>query len=119
MEAEKVSEKFDCNFMLTRLVAREDFIAFSRRESFIWYGTVLRMISTVKMEEIRTSVTLAITYKNIRCHNPEDHNLHLRMLQIVQLQHFFLSLFVSGKLQYQTTFGLSVALRAVTVCCSM
>jgi hypothetical protein len=37
MEAETVSETLDCNAVLTRLIAREDFIAFSRRESFKYY----------------------------------------------------------------------------------
>jgi hypothetical protein len=34
MEAETVSEKLDDNSFLTRLISREDFIVFSRRESF-------------------------------------------------------------------------------------
>jgi hypothetical protein len=34
MEAETVSETLDYNAILTRLITWEDFIAFSRRESF-------------------------------------------------------------------------------------
>jgi hypothetical protein len=34
MEAEKASETLYCCSLLTRLVAREDFIAFNRGESF-------------------------------------------------------------------------------------
>jgi hypothetical protein len=37
MEAETTSETLDCNSILTPLIAREDFIAFSRRESFKSY----------------------------------------------------------------------------------
>jgi hypothetical protein len=38
MEAERASETLDCSSVLTRLVAREDFIAFSRRESLKAYS---------------------------------------------------------------------------------
>jgi hypothetical protein len=37
MEAERASETLDCSSIMTRLVAREDFIAFSRRESLKSY----------------------------------------------------------------------------------
>jgi hypothetical protein len=40
MEAERASETLDCSSILSRLVAREDFIAFSRRESFKSYINV-------------------------------------------------------------------------------
>jgi hypothetical protein len=41
MEAERASETLDCSSILTRLVAREDFVAFSRRESLKSYITVV------------------------------------------------------------------------------
>jgi hypothetical protein len=37
MEAETVTETLEYNAILTRLIAREDFVAFSRRESFKYY----------------------------------------------------------------------------------
>jgi hypothetical protein len=37
MKAETFSKTFDYNAILTRLIAREDFIAFSHRESFKSY----------------------------------------------------------------------------------
>jgi hypothetical protein len=40
MEAEKSSETLDYSTLLSRLVAREDFIAFSRREIFKSYTIV-------------------------------------------------------------------------------
>jgi hypothetical protein len=38
MEAERASETLDCSSILTSLVAREDFIAFSRSESLKAYS---------------------------------------------------------------------------------
>jgi hypothetical protein len=38
MEAENVCETLNINFLLTRLIVREDFTAFSRRESFKSYA---------------------------------------------------------------------------------
>jgi hypothetical protein len=42
MEAERASETLNSSSILTRLVAREDFIAFSRRESLKSYKKQLR-----------------------------------------------------------------------------
>jgi hypothetical protein len=52
MEAERASETLDCSSILTRLVAREDFIAFSRRESFKSYK-ILKMYIRLKHRAIK------------------------------------------------------------------
>jgi hypothetical protein len=61
MEAEMVSETFGFYPQLSRLVAREDFIEFNRRESFIKFLSIFVPDDKVSL----IAVSLSVTYSRI------------------------------------------------------